>query len=192
MPPQPASHVFFFSYASENRSSNGQLVGFFEDLCAAVAVHTKWAERDQRVSFRDGVNLPLMETWEPALMKALQTSAVLVCVTSLAYFQSRFCGQEYSVFDRRRRQNLKDKAPVPAVILPVIWAPTPGGLPEYMNEMQWGKDEMPAQYDTKGLHYLRIADRTAYDKCVLAFAEAIKTAWLKNQYVVELDRKSVV
>ena len=44
---------------------------------------------------------------------------------------------------------------------------------------------MPALYATKGLRYLRIADKTAYDRCILAFADAIKIAWQKHQYVDE-------
>jgi hypothetical protein len=95
------SHVFFFSYARENLDK--ELKAFFEDLCTEVAPYTSWASEDPRISFRDGRDLPLMEQWEPAIMEAIQTSAVLVCVTSLAYFQKHFCGQEYWVFDQRRR-----------------------------------------------------------------------------------------
>src|ERR1044071_3398966 len=163
MPRQPASHVFFFSYASENRTPDNQLVGFFDDLRNAVAALTKWGWNDPHVSFRDDANLPLMATWEPALMKALQTSAVLVCVTSPAYFQSRFCGQEYHVFDRRRRQNFPEDATPAPVILPVIWTPTDGALPDFIDNVQWGQGDMPVLYPTKGLRYLRIADKTAYD-----------------------------
>ena len=98
------AHVFFFNYAHENRDK--QLEAFFEDLCAEVAPYTPWAADDLRISFRDGQNLALMQEWRPALLKALQTSAVLVAITSPAYFQKRFCGQEYYIFDQRRRQKL--------------------------------------------------------------------------------------
>src|SRR5687768_10172408 len=101
MPTQAASHVFFFSYAHENKDP--QLEAFFEDLCGEVAPYTEWGDaQSPNVSFRDGKNLPLMEEWRPALLRAIQTSAVLVCVTSPAFFKKRFCGQEHYIFDLRR------------------------------------------------------------------------------------------
>jgi hypothetical protein len=142
------SHVFFFSYARENLDK--ELKAFFEDLCTEVAPYTQWASDDSRISFRDGRDLPLMEQWEPAIMGAIQTSAVLVCVTSLAYFQKHFCGQEYWVFDRRRRQNLQDGDPVPTVVLPVIWAPVEAGYPRIWTQYSGGQAGCPTYIARKG------------------------------------------
>jgi hypothetical protein len=107
----PMSHIFFFSYAHNDRGRDNQIEIFFEDLCNEVAQHTPWALDDQRVSFRDGNNLALMQQWRPALLNALQESAVLVCVTSPRYFASRFCGQEYYLFDERRRAAAENRSP---------------------------------------------------------------------------------
>lgn len=169
------AHVFFFSYARENLDNH--LRAFFEDLCENVAPFTKWAAEDPNLSFRDGKNLPLMDNWQPSIMDALQASSVLVSVTSPAYFQKRFCGQEYWVFDERRKHI---GGAVPEVVLPVIWAPVRGKLP-ILNAIQWQAAGLSPLYATKGLRYLKIADRNEYEKCVLAFADAIQNAW--NQYL---------
>ena len=178
------AHVFFFNYAHENRDK--QLEAFFEDLCAEVAPYTPWAADDLRISFRDGQNLALMQEWRPALLKALQTSAVLVAITSPAYFQKRFCGQEYYIFDQRRRQKLTPAGQPPAVILPVIWAPVQSGLPETIDQVQWQKGSMHPLYETKGLRYLKKLEPAEYDRCVTAFAEAIKDAWQSHPNIPEL------
>src|SRR5262245_3557446 len=169
-------HVFFFGYARENFDK--ELKIFFEELCREVAQHMPWGEgNDPRTSFRDENNLPLMDEWEPRLLGALQESAVLVCLTSPAYFHSRFCGQGYWIFDRRRRLNLPDKAPLPGVILPVIWVPLDKGLPGFMDKIQYREGEMPAQYMTRGLRYLLKFERDQFDRCAYLFDEGIRDAW---------------
>ena len=148
--------------------------------------YTPWAAEDLRISFRDGQNLPLMQEWQPALLKALQTSAVLVAVTSPAYFQKRFCGQEYYIFDQRRRQNLPPGTQPPGVILPIIWAPVQNGLPDCIDKVQWQKGSMHPLYESKGLRYLKKLEPTEYERCVIAFAEAIKNAWEAHKNIPEL------
>ena len=171
------SHEFFFSYASVNLDK--ELRAFFELLCEEVAPYTPWGKDDPRISFRDGKDLPLMEEWKPALLEALQTSAVMVCVTSAAYFQSTVCGQEYYIFNQRRRQGLAPGAPVPRVVLPVLWAPVDGNLPIFdgihvkppkISEEYW------QVYLTRGLRYLKKLEYSEYEKVVTAFAEAIHAA----------------
>ncbi|MEK6374708.1 MAG: hypothetical protein AABO58_18675 [Acidobacteriota bacterium] len=179
--------MFFFSYASEN-NSDGLLGTFFEDLCIEVAQHTPWGPKDPRVAFRDQNSLPLMDEWRLNLLEGLQTSAVLVCLTSTAYFQNpnRFGPKEYYIFDQRRRQGLAAGQAPPPVILPVIWVPTPTGLPPAMDLVQWREGDMPALYQTKGLRHLKKLQPVEYDRCVVAFATAIKDAWLTYRNVTEL------
>ncbi len=149
---------------------------FFEDLCSDVGLLAGWDRKGPRVAFRDQKSLPLMEEWRPLLVEGLLSAAVLVCVTSGAYFRKRFCGQEYYIFDQWRRQGLKKGQP-PPVVLPVIWAPTPPGFfPDFMNQVQWGKGDMPDQYAKRGLRNLKILSAEDYRRCVLAFADAIFTA----------------
>jgi FxsC-like protein len=165
------SHVFFFSYAHENLDKH--LREFFEGLCEDVSPNTPWAAKDPRLSFRDKDNLPLMDQWKPSILDALQSSSVFVCITSTAYLQKPFCGQEYWIFDQRRRQSL----PTPKVILPVIWAPVQRRLPAFMNEIQWQQGEMPDIYFEKGLRYLKKLAPNEYEVCVAKFADAISRAY---------------
>lgn len=177
-------HIFFFGYASENLDTH--LKGFFEDLCEEVAPLTKWAATDLRIGFRDKEGLPLMSEWEPRIVEALQSSCVLVCITSPAYFAKKFCGQEYWLFDQRRRQDLQSGVIVPPVVLPVLWVPYQEDLPNFIDKIQWGEGDMPDLYQTKGLRYLKKFDRNQYDACVSAFAEAIVQAWKKYVHLPRL------
>jgi len=168
------SHLVFFSYARENLDP--YLEDFFKDLCAEIAPHTPWGPEDERISFRDKSNLRLMENWKTHIEGALQSSSVLVCITSVAYFNKEFCGREYYVFDQRRRQGLPVGTDAPPVILPVIWAPVPGGLPAYMNAVQQVPKGVADQYRDDGLRKLKRFEREIYEKCVSAFAEAVVKA----------------
>jgi hypothetical protein len=169
------AHIAFFSYARENLDR--YLEDFFEDLCLEIAPQTEWAADDERISFQDKKNLRVMANWESDIEGALQTSSVLICVTSLAYFKKDFCGKEYYVFDQRRRQGLPPRADLPPLILPVIWAPVVGGIPDFMNEPQQVPQGVADLYREKGLRFLRKFERDSYDRCVTAFATAIVDAW---------------
>jgi hypothetical protein len=167
-------HIVFFSYARENLDP--YLDDFFKDLAGEIAPHTPWPAEDERVAFTDRNNIRLMENWAPRIDEALQTTSVLVCITSVAYFLKEFCGKEYYVFDQRRRQGLAAGTPPPPVILPVIWAPVLDGLPEFMTEPQYVPPGIADEYRRVGLRRLKRLKRPAYDECVVAFADAIRDA----------------
>ena len=176
------AHVFFFSYAHVNL--NTDLREFFELLSELVADGTEWAPQDANISFRDGKDLALMDNWRPELFEALQTSAVLVSVTSPAYFQSKFSGQEYRVFDQRRRQQTGENPP-PEVILPVIWRPITQNLP-FVREIQLDEDGMSPLYRKEGLRHLKRLDPREYERCVWRFAKAIVNAWQQHPAIPRL------
>ena len=172
------SHIAFFSYARVNLDP--YLVNFFHDLCAEIAPATIWAKEDDRISFYDKGNLRLMEHWKTHIDQALQSSAVLVCITSAAFFNSAFCGKEYYVFDQRRRQGVPQTKEPPPVILPVIWYPVVEGLPGYFNDVQHVPGDVSDVYRQRGLRYLARFKNSAYEQCVTEFALAITTAWQKH------------
>jgi hypothetical protein len=171
------SPIVFFSYARENLDR--YLEDFFRELCEDIAAYTTWGSEDDNISFRDKNNLRLMEHWKTHIEGALQSSSVLVCVTSVAYLNKEFCGREYYLFDQRRRQGLAQGADPPAVILPVIWAPVPGGLPNYMNAVELVPNNLPDKYLQQGLRWLKKSETDLYNRCVAAFARAIVAAWQK-------------
>lgn len=167
-------HVFFFSYAHADKDQ--ELEAFFEDLCVEVRAHTKGlSAKDPRLCFRDGASIPLMTEWRDELSEALQTSTVFVCLASSSLFASRFCGQEFHVFDQRRRQGRAAPAPV---ILPIQWAPSYGaaGARRIMDPLQWTQGKFGLDYETRGLRYLRRVRRAKYRQCVTELGEAIGRA----------------
>jgi FxsC-like protein len=177
-------HVFFFSYASENLDAH--LKQFFKALCASVAPSTGWNAEDERISFRDKQNLRVMDTYQPLLLKALQNSTVLVCVTSPAYFQKEYCGKEYYIFDQRRRQGLAQNEVPPPVILPVIWATDETELPPSIAKIQQEQEGFPDLYRSKGLRWLKIMKPTQYRRCVQLLADSIIKAWQAHQGIAAL------
>ncbi len=181
-------HIVFFSYARKNLDA--YMEDFFKDLCAEIAPDTEWAAHDEQISFQDKKNLRVMANWESDIEKALQNSSVLVCITSLAYFKSDFCGKEYYVFDYRQRQGLGSGAKPPAVILPVIWAPVVDGIPDFMNEPHQVPQGVADVYREKGLRYLKRFDGHSYDVCVTAFASAITHAWREYPDIPSLPNVS--
>jgi hypothetical protein len=169
------SHIVFFSYARERLDR--YLKDFFDDLCEEIAQSTKWPPHHEEISFRDTKNLRLMENWRTHIEGALQSSSVLVCITETAYLNREFCGREYYVFDQRRRQGLKPGTDPPPVILPIIWTPVYGGLPEYMKSDQQLPKDIETTYLQLGLRRLRKEKPRMYERCVMAFADAIVNAW---------------
>lgn len=179
------SHIVFFSYA--RKDEDPYLEGFFRDLCLEISTLVEYSADDPRLSFRDKSSLPMMENWSTNIMGALQSSAVMVCVTTAKYFSRKFCGKEYYIFDQRRRQGLAAGQNPPPVILPVIWVPA-GGLPDFMNEVQQVPREVADSYRDSGLRYLRRFDTRSYDLCVSAFAQAIVKAWKNYRNIKPLDK----
>lgn len=173
-------HIVFFSYVRKDLDPVLEI--FFRDLCHEIALHTTdWAAEDEEISFRDTNNLRLMENWKPHIVKALQSSSVLVCITTPKYFTHPFCGKEYWFFDRRRRQGLPPGSEPPPVILPVIWVPTKGEPPAGIKDMQQTPHGIPELYRQKGLRQLKFENEPLYHQCVAAFATTIREAWGKHK-----------
>jgi FxsC-like protein len=177
-------HVFFFSYASENLDPH--MKQFFKALRASVAPSTGWNADDEEISFRDKENLRVMDTYQPLLLKALQSSTVLVCMTSPAYFQKEYCGKEYYIFDQRRRQGIGQNDVPPPVILPVIWATDGSEPPPLIAKIQQEQEGFPELYRSKGLRWLKNMKPAQYKKCVQLLADAIVRAWQVHKSIAAL------
>ena len=169
--------IVFFSYARDD--IDPYLEDFFKDLSAEIAGYTQWGPEDDEVSFRDKNNLRLMENWKSHIVGALQSSSVMVCITSAKYFNSEFCGKEYYLFDQRRQQGISPQSDAPAVILPVIWLPVLGGTPAYLNAMQQVPQNVADLYRELGLRRIKRFHPEIYWQCVVAFADSIIRAWQK-------------
>jgi hypothetical protein len=178
--------IAFFSYARENRKP--QLVQFFEDLRIEIEERAGWVDGDSPVTFSDKESLRLMEFWKSDIESALQTAAVLVCITSPAYFRKEFCGKEFYLFDQRRRLGIPSAGQPRPVILPVIWLPVEDGLPPMMDDVTNVPSDVVDQYRTGGLKDLMASDAKAYSKCLKAFATSIVAAWRQHSDMPRLSQ----
>src|SRR5205809_4693945 len=102
---------FFLSYARVDFPS--QVAKFYADLALEIgslaALHGK---SSKEIGFLDQNGIDLGRDWSETVRAALQTSRVLVCLYSHAYFKSLYCGKEFEVFLERH-----------APIMPVLWGP---------------------------------------------------------------------
>jgi hypothetical protein len=171
------SHIVFLSYA--NKDCDPYLKNFFAHLCEEIAGLTPYTAEDPRIGFWDKSNLPLMENWSTNIVDALQSSDVMLCVTSTKYLNREYCAREFYFFDQRRRRGLQAGQPPPPVILPLIWIPADCPLPDVMEEAQQVPKEVSQSYRDRGLRdiaRLDGTDSTLYKTCVSAFARAIHAA----------------
>jgi hypothetical protein len=111
------------------------------------------------VGFFDRQNLELGAPWPNNLIKALNSTIVMVAVFSPTYFSRPACGREFEVF--RRRHNALEKllsrtADYPA--LPVLWVRpdvTNDSIPtccrSYIQIIQQFAPKMPDSYGKYGL-----------------------------------------
>lgn len=193
MPPAapPRPFRFFLSYSSQNLNDQGLLAKFYEDLSASVRDRVGGADD---VAFRDRVTIKLGTEWPAALLHALKTSQVLVCLISADYLLSEYCRKELSVFlqriDRFKREEVqkaesewtranpgqpfRSRPPTAPFILPVPWIPSEERLPQALADYQQDDSTFPAQYRARGmLSIAKQSDRDPYNAVIEALSKRI-------------------
>jgi FxsC-like protein len=166
---------FFFSYAHDNRTQHRKLDQFFDELVSMVAQKTGCSIEE--AGFMD--RLPPGVEWQPALVKALQGSAVFVAMVSMHYIGSAYCGKELQVFSKRRARYIDDHPGAnPGVIIPITWMSTPGKpWPEALQPFQHAGGLLPAAFANRGLHSLMMSNDVAgYNGFLELIADAIVAA----------------
>jgi hypothetical protein len=113
------NYDFFVSYTRANNDI--YLQRFVEDL--VVVVSDRRGLGRGNVVFFDQRDLELGEDWDAAIVEALQTSGVVLCLFSPAYFKSEYCGRELALFSQRRALIQNAGEPVPPLLKPIIWVP---------------------------------------------------------------------
>jgi FxsC-like protein len=182
----PAEYAFFLSYARANAkgpdgSDNVYFKQFKEDLTFFVSSALgPVAELDKDIVFYDKDSIDLGTDWDSELRRALQTSRVMVCLYSPAYFGREYCGKEFEVFRRRARAyaaTLPQGAPAPAIILPVLWE-NPDNfahkIPSALKAVQFTHGSLGGLYAQKGvLRLLAWQEEALYKKFVTGLADII-------------------
>src|SRR5258706_10337779 len=106
-----SGYWFFLSYArrdakGDNGNENPWFQKFSSDLAQQVgtAFGLPAAIPNKDIEFYDRESIPAGSDWDKDLAEALQSSKVLVCLYSPAYFNSVYCGKEFTVFNSRVRE----------------------------------------------------------------------------------------
>ena len=97
------------------------------------------------------------DAWSPWSLRAMQECQVLVCLCSKKYFNSLYCGQVWSAFLNRTRNNFKENDPPPQLIFPVRWIPIDEDQyvpPRVVRELNFAHKDFGELYYEKGLRYL--------------------------------------
>lgn len=179
----PHDYWFFLSYSNFN--NNNYLRRFWKDLIDHLRPKTLSPETvdDEQIGFRDKKEIKVGANWRDSLSSALQTSRVLLCVYSNAYFKSEYCGKELTVFHQRVTSflaSLPAGAEPPRLIIPILWdnpRDLPPTLPGVVKDIQYKHEDFGELYAKKGLFYLMKIEehdnKVAYDKFVMNIADII-------------------
>ncbi len=142
---------FFFSYT--RRDADAALYRFYHDLSERVRHHASLSGGE--AGFRDQASIEVGERWSRALGDALRTCRAFVAVYSPGYFESEYCGKEWTAFRSRFEDRLGADDEPPPLIVPVFWESRDElTLPPVASEVQYHQESLPEVYVEKGLLHL--------------------------------------
>jgi FxsC-like protein len=169
------AYEFFFSYTRANNDE--YLKTFFEDLSEEVRLK-RGLPAGTAVGFFDQRSIELGEEWDAAIVDALQNSRVMVAAASLGYFNSEYCGKEWTLF-RRRCQAAAAGGKTPPLIKAVAWVEhSLSELPPEVLACQLTLGDPHGLHNTKGVRHLlrREGKKDAYIDLVDSLASQIVDA----------------
>lgn len=175
----PHRHLFFLSYAHtprvEERTADPDWAvrKFFEDLCAEIVKISKL--KPAEVGFMDR-RMDVGVEWPVELSSALAHCQVFVPLYSPRYFDSPFCGGEWSAFAEREVHGWAGASGRPTGIVPVLWTRLDNeDLPVAASELQFTHEQFGDVYAAEGLDSLMNLRslRDEYRRAVRRLAERI-------------------
>jgi FxsC-like protein len=182
--PAEAAPYFFLSYpyppgdgSGAARQPDAWLVKLFDDLCdRVVRIGHLPQEAAKSVGFMDrgpwadGPGLPLR------LRRALATSRVFVPLFSRRYFESEYCGRQWSTFTGRPLSGESRGRIAADAIIPVLWAPVDGDLlPPVARSVRLNHADLGECYAANGIYgIIKLTRyREAYEAAVGGLAQLI-------------------
>ncbi len=157
---------FFLSY---KRGRDDPFVGdFFRDLCGEIGELASGLADARDIGFMDRVSIRGGLRYSTQLVEAIQSSRVFLPLYSPSYFHSTYCGQEWSVYDRRMKLHSED-TPSGQVSgwLPIIWR-RPNELPSAAEPLHFPLwEEAVPEYAEQGLCNLYRLNRFADARVLL-------------------------
>lgn len=172
---------FFLSYASIDPDYDALVAQFYSDLVrelrAIVQLNVNDAP-DGDIGFFAKTGMGNGTIWPEALASALRKCRVLVCLYSKRYFESGPCGREFTIFNSRIDNWVKeDKTRQrPALIIPVLWVlpkDFPKSLPPALLSIDYKSDFSDALVKARGLYHVKKTDPDEYNKFVSYLAHKI-------------------
>ncbi|MEV7152939.1 FxsC protein [Streptomyces sp. NPDC093084] len=170
--PEP---YFFLSYA--RRGNSDEFVNrFYDDLVQEL--RRFGADPAAQPPFRDVEGLGLGSDWARVLGDAVGRCRAFVALYSPAYLNSEYCGREWTAFRERLREYRQATDIDAPALVPVLWAPMEGELPDEIARFQYNDAGMGEEYSTHGLMQLLRTDPTgpAYRRVVEKVAERVRIA----------------
>lgn len=167
---------FFLSYARTHSGDDPDKwkVKFYRDLCADISQLTG----SSSPGYMDQQRLAIGAEWPSDLTHALSTCRVFLPIYSPQYFNSEYCGKEWTIFSQRVELHARG-GPPPPVIIPAMWtAMDPAELPEFARLVHHDHADLPVHYVKQGLYgIMKLGKyREAYKETVLCLARAIVAA----------------
>lgn len=148
---------FFLSYARKDNPDEF-VKRFYDDL--VLELRRIGADPAAQPPFRDVERLGLGADWARVLGAAVGHCRAFVALYSPAYLNSLYCGKEWTAFRARLHEYRREtEIDVPALV-PVLWAPMEGELPEEIARFQYHEAGMGQEYVTHGLMQILRTDPT--------------------------------
>ncbi|MGC8921109.1 FxsC protein [Streptomyces sp. PG2] len=189
--PLERESYFFLSYARQDDRDDVFVSRFYEDLVAELDRLGEDCSRQK--PFRDVERLALGADWERMLGREVGHCRAMVALCSPAYVHSLYCGKEWAAFqarveDYRERTDIDVRA-----LIPLVWAPLRGPVPEVISRYQFFEPEMGREYVEQGLMSLMRGDPTAYRRALRLIAKRVQYAagLFRLPTVKELDLGAV-
>lgn len=169
---------FFFSYArlDHRQDSDAFIDRFHADLCVELGNLEPAAVAE--ASYRDRDRLILGDDWERELAGVLARCRTMVALYSPAYFGSLYCGKEWTAFHGRVRRHRELTGSLIPALIPVLWEPPSGQLPDEVAHIQYVEPAMSEAYARYGLRHLLRTDPMGsdYRKVVEVVAGRVRDA----------------
>jgi FxsC-like protein len=171
------SPYFFLSYhRSEFKPDDGsdpdiRVKRFFAELCRDLSVLAS----TPNPGFMDQ-QTPVGGLWRGTLAEAIACCKVFVPLLTPGYFNSEFCGREWTAFCQRMEMDAVADHPRSAIV-PVLWTRLQAtDMPRQVSGLELTSGEFPPAYEQQGMFVLMRLNRysAAYTRSILKIAQRIK------------------
>ncbi|MGH3630309.1 MAG: TIR-like protein FxsC [Sciscionella sp.] len=176
-----SSAYFFLSYAHTQRldpddgsDPDHWVHVFFHDLNHEVSTLARHP-RGRVPGFADS-DIPLGGIWPDRLSDSIATCAVFVPLFSPGYFDSVYCGREWTAFSDRLQSDYASTSRLKEAVIPVMWQPmTVDSIPPSARRIQLSHTSLGEEYRRRGMLQLlrQRRFRSEYRTALLAIARQV-------------------